>query len=178
MVNPTKPKPGPQIRVPNWKLIFWFLNQNICCGYSKEPSQWDGSFEHSKQMFKLADKKTIATLCSKILLNWPYAKHSVIQELHCMFNYDHPQYIFWYKIIKLSSMITVPQLSENLHVWIWTLSTCSPEKVNSLYKIAQDKCGTPNPIFLISQQKHMLWVLIEASRWAASMSTKTYVFIG
>ena len=22
-----------------WRLIFLFLNQNICCGYSKEPSQ-------------------------------------------------------------------------------------------------------------------------------------------
>ena len=28
----------------NRKIIFLFLNQNICCGYSKEPSQWDGFF--------------------------------------------------------------------------------------------------------------------------------------
>ena len=28
--------PGPQIRVRNWKLFFLFLNQNICCGYSKK----------------------------------------------------------------------------------------------------------------------------------------------
>ena len=27
------------------KIIFLFLNQNICCGYSKESSEWDGSFE-------------------------------------------------------------------------------------------------------------------------------------
>ena len=33
--------------------IFLFLNQNICCGYSKEPSQRDGSYEHPKQMLKL-----------------------------------------------------------------------------------------------------------------------------
>ena len=25
----------------NRKIIFLFLNQNICCGYWKEPSQWD-----------------------------------------------------------------------------------------------------------------------------------------
>ena len=25
-----------------WKIIFVFLTRNICCGYSKEPSQWDG----------------------------------------------------------------------------------------------------------------------------------------
>ena len=29
---------GPQLRVCTKKLIFLFLNQNICCGYSKEPS--------------------------------------------------------------------------------------------------------------------------------------------
>ena len=33
--------------------FFLFLNQNICCGYSKEPSQRGGSFEHPKHMFKL-----------------------------------------------------------------------------------------------------------------------------
>ena len=51
---------GPQIRVHNWKLLFLFLNQNICCGYSKEQSRWDSSFEHPKHMFKLMDKKIIA----------------------------------------------------------------------------------------------------------------------
>ena len=44
------------------KIIFLFLNQNICCGYSKEPSHGDGSFEHPKHMFKLMDKKIIAIL--------------------------------------------------------------------------------------------------------------------
>ena len=43
------------------------LNQNICCGYSKEPSQWDGSFEHQKQNFKQMDKKIITILRSTIL---------------------------------------------------------------------------------------------------------------
>ena len=33
-------------------------------------------FEHPKHMFKLMDKKIIAILCSKILLNWPYGYHS------------------------------------------------------------------------------------------------------
>ena len=30
---------GLKLRVCTKKLIFLFLNQNICCGYSKEPSQ-------------------------------------------------------------------------------------------------------------------------------------------
>ena len=38
----------------------------------KEPSQWDGSFEHPKHMIKLMDKKIIAILSWKFLLNWPY----------------------------------------------------------------------------------------------------------
>ena len=32
----------------------------MCCGYAKEPSHLDGSFEHPKHMFKLMDKKLIA----------------------------------------------------------------------------------------------------------------------
>ena len=56
-----------QIRVRNGKTFFLFLNQNICCGYSKEPSQWDGSLEHPKQLFKLMGKtltkKYVIFLC-------------------------------------------------------------------------------------------------------------------
>ena len=43
---------GPELRVCNENLISLLLNQNIYCGHSKEPSQWDGSFEHPKHMFK------------------------------------------------------------------------------------------------------------------------------
>ena len=38
--------PGLKLRVRNEKLIFLFLNQNICCECSKELSQRDDSFEH------------------------------------------------------------------------------------------------------------------------------------
>ena len=30
---------GQELRARNENLIFLFLNQNICCGYSKEPSR-------------------------------------------------------------------------------------------------------------------------------------------
>ena len=43
-------------RVRNRK-IFLFLNQTICCGYSKEQSWWDGSFEHPKHILKIMGKK-------------------------------------------------------------------------------------------------------------------------
>ena len=44
------------------KIILSFLNQNICCGYSKEPSQGDGSFEQPKHMFELIGKQIITIL--------------------------------------------------------------------------------------------------------------------
>ena len=50
------------MRVRIGKLFSLFVIQNICCGYSKEPSQGDGSFEHPKHMFELMGKKIIEIL--------------------------------------------------------------------------------------------------------------------
>ena len=63
---------GLQIRKRNWKLFSYFLNQNLCCGCSKELSQWDGSVEHPKHMFKLMGEKIITLLNSKCFLIWNY----------------------------------------------------------------------------------------------------------
>ena len=58
----------PLVTVGNRKLFFFFLNPNILgCGYSNEPSQWDGSFEHPKRKFKLIDKEKNTILLSKNL---------------------------------------------------------------------------------------------------------------
>ena len=62
---------GPKIRVRNEKFLFLFLNQNICWGYSKEPSHWDGSFEHPKHMFKLMDKKKFQFYAENFCLSCP-----------------------------------------------------------------------------------------------------------
>ena len=59
-----------QIGVRIGKFSF-FLIQNICCGYSKEPSQLDGSLEHPKHMFKLMGKKIIKVYANKISLSGP-----------------------------------------------------------------------------------------------------------
>ena len=59
----------------NRKIIFLFFNQNICKGYSKEPSHWDGSFEHPKHMSNTMGKKIFTILRWKFLfyLNlWTY----------------------------------------------------------------------------------------------------------
>ena len=48
-----------------------FLKQNLYCGYSKEPSQWDGSFEHPKHKLKLMGKKILTIIRSKLCLSKP-----------------------------------------------------------------------------------------------------------
>ena len=59
---------GLKLRVRTKKLIFLFLIQNICCGYSKELSHWNGSFEHPKHMIKLMGKKIFTSLRLNFLL--------------------------------------------------------------------------------------------------------------
>ena len=59
-----------QIGVHDKKIFFSFLNENICCGYSKKPSRCDGSFEHPKYMKKLMSKKMFTILRSKILFTY------------------------------------------------------------------------------------------------------------
>ena len=39
MINSINSTSGLKLRVRTKNLIFLFLSQNICCGYSKEPSQ-------------------------------------------------------------------------------------------------------------------------------------------
>ena len=70
---------GLQIRVYNWKLVLLFLDQTICCGYSKELSQWDGSFKHPKHMCKLMGKNLLQFYAQKLFLTGPTiqdTKHS------------------------------------------------------------------------------------------------------
>ena len=62
---------GLKLRVRNENLIFLFLSQNICCGYSKEPSQLDGSFENPKHMLKLMGKKIFTILRRDFCLSKP-----------------------------------------------------------------------------------------------------------
>ena len=61
---------GLKLRMCIKKLTSLFLNQNMYCGYSKEPSQRDGSgsFEHPKHKLKLMGKK-VFTLKNFVYLN-------------------------------------------------------------------------------------------------------------
>ena len=49
------------------KIFFLFLSQNICCGYSKEPSQGDCSIEHPKHMLRIMGKKIFTILRRKFV---------------------------------------------------------------------------------------------------------------
>ena len=60
------------------KVFFLFLDQNICCGYSKEPSHWDGYFEHPKHIIKLISKKTFTILWATFL----YTQTQVLQIIN------------------------------------------------------------------------------------------------
>ena len=69
------PLPGLQIRVRIGKLFSLFLVQNICCVYSKEPPQWDGSSEHPQkdrlnETVLLSTKNTCLNKWVRQLLNF------------------------------------------------------------------------------------------------------------
>ena len=53
-------------------------------GYSKEPSQYDGSFEHPKCMFKSMGRKINAILGSQTIFVWTYGSlwNSDFKSIH------------------------------------------------------------------------------------------------
>ena len=57
--------PRPPDKSAYWKIIFLFFNQNICTGYSKEPTLR----EYSKHMFKLMGKEN---KCNFRSTDYPY----------------------------------------------------------------------------------------------------------
>ena len=52
----------------------------MCCEYSKEPSQRDGSFEHQQRMFKLMDNKIMTIYVQKCSLTGLFSE--------CVDNYN------------------------------------------------------------------------------------------
>ena len=52
----------PDIKECVFEKYFSYFSTKTCCGYTKELSQWDGSFEHPKQMFKFMGKEKNAIL--------------------------------------------------------------------------------------------------------------------
>ena len=47
----------------------------------KRTSQWDGSFEHPKRLFKLMGKEIKAILGAQIILIWAYVLHSFVAPI-------------------------------------------------------------------------------------------------
>ena len=65
--------PALQIEKHNWNIIFLISQTKTynMLWVLKEPSHWDGSFEHPKHMFKLMGKKMIVFYSQKFCLAWP-----------------------------------------------------------------------------------------------------------
>ena len=78
------------------KIIILFFNQNICCGYSKEPSQWDDSFEHSKHMLKVMGKKIFTSLLWFFCLFKPM-NHFQISQVKSYFSF----FLFFFFFLQL-----------------------------------------------------------------------------
>ena len=51
-----------------WNNIFLTFHPQYMYGYSKEPSQWEGSFAHPKHPLKFMGKKIISFLGAKTIL--------------------------------------------------------------------------------------------------------------
>ena len=49
--------------------IFLPIIFNICCGFSKEPSQWDGSFDYPQHMLWMKNKKKKESLLHTLIYN-------------------------------------------------------------------------------------------------------------
>ena len=55
-INGQNPFAQPRVTCPKL-TFFWFLKENICCGYSLETSQWGTSNGYPQHMFSLGNKK-------------------------------------------------------------------------------------------------------------------------
>ena len=52
----------------------------------KEPSQWEGSFEHPKHMFKWMGKEINAILGAQTILIWTYANFNDVHVLYSTYS--------------------------------------------------------------------------------------------
>ena len=79
------------VKMPHcWKS---HVAAQLCSGYSKDPqSQWDGSFEHPKQMFKVMDKKIFSILRLKNLLTWAYGWSTILHATESSFLVRRPMW--------------------------------------------------------------------------------------
>ena len=94
---------GLSLRTKN--LIFSFLNHNICFGYSKEPSQWDGSFEHPKHMLQLIGKRIFKILHSNFCLYKPMVM--ILKSLMSWLKSEIPSYLeSWTQGCKIDGIST------------------------------------------------------------------------
>ena len=145
----------------NSKIIFLFHNQSICFGYSKEPSQCNGSYEHPKHMSKITEKKvfTIFTLKNFVYQSL-WMAHGRQVTLFCFLS-------FYAKNCKnLLVILFISQPNHMLKLWVRKYSQFNVENfclscpmIIAINCLIFNDCRNLFIILFISQPKHMLWVL-------------------
>ena len=87
------PTAGLKLRVPKRKIIFLFLNQNICCGSSKNRLN-EMDLMSTQNMLKIMGKKLFPILRRKFLFSKPVDKdleHKQHEKLTSMQRVKNPQ---------------------------------------------------------------------------------------
>ena len=125
------------MRLRNENLIFLYFNQNICCGYSKEPSQWDGSFEYPKHTFNLEVKNIYTNLRFKKCLSGhlrKYCKKNI--RLACKSNYYNKEtttetYRFNVYLVLILNTFSITKFREVLSYHRATCTYCPARQSDS-----------------------------------------------
>ena len=108
-----------QIGVCYWNWFFLFLNQDICCGCSKDLSQWDCSFEHPKHMFKLM--KIITIFCKKIFYDKFAPRHKSSSNVVCATSKGSDQSANMCRLIRaFASLLNILWLLSYWPTGIWS----------------------------------------------------------
>ena len=114
------------------KLFSLFHIQNISCGYSKEPSQWDDSFEHPKHMLKfMGKKKCLQFYAEKFCLSKPVYKCFTVPLYSIQGNSLTSNHPLWHpghchlsnRIVSCQS-IKIDEVSYCCYYFTWTVKPC------------------------------------------------------
>ena len=134
-------------------LYFW---SKTCCGYPKEPSRWDGSFEHPKHMLKLMNKEIFTLVCCFFCLS---GHMSLVlsrllgpsQEKSCFFFfYGIFLFFFFWKKENNQAVLLNIFCSPMTRVWILSMLYGPRHEKTCLWRFANNKGQT-------SLRIHAVW---------------------
>ena len=98
-----------------------FLSQNICSGYLKEPSQWDGSFEHPKHKLKIMVRKYLQFYTETFV----YLNNGEQNLTPVILSY----FACFFVMCWLPQFISPPKVPFKICIRISPLLNCFPERI-------------------------------------------------